>query len=161
LTRQAGWAKTFGLPMDLLGPDDAQARFPLMSRDGVLGAAWLPTDGYLDPSGLTHAFLGGARARGGAVETATRVAELVVRDERIRAVVTDHGTIEADTVVLAGGMYTTELAALAGVSVPIVPMAHQYVITKPVDGVTAELPQLRDPDNLVYFRRESGGLVFG
>ena len=69
--------------------------------------------------------------------------------------------IDAETVVLACGMYTTEVAALAGVNVPIVPMAHQYVVTKPIDGVTDRLPQLRDPDNLVYFRRESGGLVFG
>ncbi len=161
LTRQHGWAKTFGLPMELLSASAAHERFPLMDPAGVLGAIWLPTDGHLDPSGLTYAFVGGAKARGVTVETGVRVTDLVVRDGRIRAVVTDHGTVEAETVVLACGMYTTEVAALAGVNVPIVPMAHQYVITKPIDGVTDSLPQLRDPDNLVYFRRESGGLVFG
>jgi 4-methylaminobutanoate oxidase (formaldehyde-forming) len=161
LTRQHGWAKTFGLPMELVTASEAHELFPLMDPTGVLGGVWLPTDGYLDPSGLTYALLGGAKARGVTVETGTRVTDLVVRDGRIRAVVTDHGTIEADSVVLACGMYTTDVAALAGVNVPIVPMAHQYVITKPIDGVTESLPQLRDPDNLVYFRRESGGLVFG
>jgi 4-methylaminobutanoate oxidase (formaldehyde-forming) len=161
LTRQHGWAKTFGLPTELLTPADAHGRFPLMDPAGVSSALWLPTDGHLDPSGLTYAFLGGARTRGVTVESGVRVTDLVVRDNRIRAVVTDHGTVEAETVVLACGMYTTEVAALAGVNVPIVPMAHQYVITKPIDGVTDSLPQLRDPDNLVYFRRESGGLVFG
>jgi 4-methylaminobutanoate oxidase (formaldehyde-forming) len=161
LTRQHGWAKTFGLPMELVTAAEAHELFPLMDPTGVLGGVWLPTDGYLDPSGLTYALLGGAKARGVTVETGTRVTDLVVRNGRIRTVVTDHGAIEADSVVLACGMYTTDVAALAGVNVPIVPMAHQYVITKPIDGVTDTLPQLRDPDNLVYFRRESGGLVFG
>ncbi len=161
LTRQHGWAKTFGLPMEMVTASESRELFPLMDPTGVLGGIWLPTDGYLDPSGLTYALLGGAKSRGVTVETGTRVTDLVVRDGRIRSVVTDHGTIEAESVVLACGMYTTEVAALAGVNVPIVPMAHQYVITKPIDGVTDALPQLRDPDNLVYFRRESGGLVFG
>jgi 4-methylaminobutanoate oxidase (formaldehyde-forming) len=76
-------------------------------------------------------------------------------------VVTDHGTVRAETVVVACGMYTPQVAAFAGVNVPITPMAHQYLITKPIAGVTDDLPQLRDPDRLVYFRRESGGLVVG
>ena len=161
LTRQQGWAKTFGLPMELVTPSEAHDLFPLMDPAGVVGGAWLPTDGHLDPSGLTYAFLGGAKDAGVVVETGVRVTDLVARDGRIRTVVTDHGSIEAETVVLACGMYTTDVAALGGVNVPIVPMAHQYVVTKPIDGVTDGLPQLRDPDNLVYFRRESGGLVFG
>ena len=161
LTRQEGWAKTFGLPMELVGPAEAHELFPLMDPRGVRGAAWLPTDGYLDPSGLTYAFLGGAKDAGIVVEPGVRVVDLVVSDGRIRTVVTDHGSIETEAVVLACGMYTTEVAAYAGITVPIVPIAHQYVVTKPIDGVTDRLPQLRDPDNLVYFRRESGGLVLG
>jgi 4-methylaminobutanoate oxidase (formaldehyde-forming) len=132
-----------------------------MDATGVLGAVFMPTDGFLDPSGLTHAFLGGARSRGVTVESATRVTDLVVERGRIAAVVTDHGTVEADAVVLACGMYTPQVAAYAGIDVPIVPMAHQYLITKAIDGVTPALPQLRDPDNLVYFRREGDGLVLG
>ena len=161
LTRQHGWAKTFGLPMELLGPSEAADRFPLMDPSGVLGAVWLPTDGYLDPSGLTYALIGGAKARGVTVETGVRVTGLQVDAGRVRGVETDHGPVEAETVVAACGMYTPQVAAFAGVNVPIVPVAHQYVITKPIDGVTADLPQLRDPDHLVYFRRESGGLVLG
>jgi 4-methylaminobutanoate oxidase (formaldehyde-forming) len=161
LTRQAGWAKTFGLPMDLVGPQEAADLFPLMSTDGVLGGAWLPTDGYLDPSGLTYALLGAARDLGVTQKANVRVTGLGIEGGRIRRVVTDQGQVEAETVVLACGMYTPEVAALAGVNVPIVPMAHQYVITKAIDGVTADLPQLRDPDNLVYFRREGDGLVLG
>ncbi len=65
LRRQAGWAKTFGLPLELISADEAKEMFPLMSTDGVLGAAWLPTDGYLDPSQLTYALADGARREGG------------------------------------------------------------------------------------------------
>ncbi len=161
LRRQHGWAKTFGLPMELVGQAEAHDLFPLMDVEGVLGAAWLPTDGYLDPSGLTHALVGSAKAKGVRVQAGTRVTDLTITAGRITAVVTDHGTIEAESVVAACGMYTPQVAALAGVNVPIIPMAHQYLITKSVPGVTDDLPQLRDPDNLVYFRREGSGLVLG
>lgn len=161
LSRQHGWAKTFGLPMELLGPDEAHALFPPMDKTGVLGAAWLPTDGYLDPSGLTYAFIGGAKDRGVTVETGVRVVDILVAEGRVLGVVTDHGTVRCETVVAASGMYTPQVAALAGVNVPIVPMAHQYLTTKPIKGLGVELPQLRDPDNLVYFRQEGAGLLLG
>lgn len=161
LRRQHGWAKTFGLPMELVGPAEAHDLFPLMDPADVLGAAWLPTDGYLDPSGLTHALIGSAKAKGVRVMANTRVTGLTVTDGRITAVVTDDGTIEAEQVVAACGIYTPQVTAMAGVEVPIIPIAHQYLITKSIAGVTDELPQLRDPDNLVYFRREGTGLVLG
>src|SRR5207245_6053364 len=63
LSRQAGWAKTFGLPLELVSAQEAQKMFPPMSMDGVLGAAYLPTDGYIDPSQLTFALVDGARRR--------------------------------------------------------------------------------------------------
>ncbi len=161
LTRQHGWATTFGLPMDDLTPTEIGERFPLASLDGVRGGIWLPTDGVIDPSGLTYALIGGAKDRGVEVEVGVRVTDLVVRGGRIERVVTTAGSIDAEVVVLACGLYTPEVAALAGVTVPIVPMAHQYLITEAIDGVPDELPQLRDPDHLVYFRRESGGLLLG
>ena len=161
LRRQNGWAKTFGLPMELLSAAEAHDLFPLMDPAGVLGAAWLPTDGYLDPSGLTYALLGGATARGVTVETGVRVTDVVVAQGRVCGVVTGHGAVEAEVVVAACGMYTPQVAALAGVNVPIVPMAHQYLITRAIDGVRPGLPQLRDPDDLVYFRPEGSGLVLG
>ena len=119
--RQAGWAKTFGLPLELISADEAQERFPLMVTDGVLGASWLPTDGYLDPSQLTYALADGARRGGCAIHTNTRVTGIGVRDGRVRGVRTDKGDIEADVVVNAGGMYAAELGRLAGVRIPIVP----------------------------------------
>ncbi len=161
LRRQFGWAKTFGLPMEMLSPEECRSHFPLMSLDGVLGGVFLPTDGYLDPSGLAYSFAAAARRRGVTVCQGARVTGVIVRDDRCRGVVTDHGTIEAEVVVAACGMYTPQVAALAGVNVPIVPMAHQYLVTEPIEGVDDSVTQLRDPDNLVYFRREGQGLLLG
>src|SRR5579862_5502527 len=160
LARQAGWAKTFGLPLELVSAAEAQRLFPPMSTDGVLGAAYLPTDGYIDPSQLTHALAEGARRRGAEIYTNTRVAEISVDRGRVAGVVTDKGEIATEIVVNAGGIFAGEIGRLAGVNVPVIPMAHEYLITKP-SGVPLEVPTMRDPSLLVYFRGESGGLVMG
>ena len=160
LARQAGWAQTFGLPLELISADEAQRLFPPMSTEGVLGAAFLPTDGYIDPSQLTFALAEGARRGGAEILTNTRVTGVPVERGRVQGVVTDKGTIEADVVVNAGGMFAQELGALAGVNVPLIPMAHEYLVTKPA-GLPTDMPTMRDPSLLVYFRPESGGLIMG
>jgi glycine cleavage system aminomethyltransferase T/glycine/D-amino acid oxidase-like deaminating enzyme len=160
LARQAGWAKTFGLPLELISADDAQRLFPPMSTDGVLGAAYLPSDGYIDPSQLTLALAEGARRGGAEVATHTRATAVRVERGRVVAVDTDKGAIETNVVVNAGGMFAAEIGRLAGVNVPVIPMAHEYLVTRPA-GLPLDLPTMRDPSLLVYFRGESGGLVMG
>jgi 4-methylaminobutanoate oxidase (formaldehyde-forming) len=160
IARQAGWAKTFGLPLELVSADEAQALFPPMSVEGVLGAAYLPTDGYIDPSQLTFALAEGARRRGAEINQRTRVTGIRVRGGQVEAVETDRGAIETEVVVNAGGMYAREIGDLVEVNVPIVPMAHEYLVTKPA-GLPFDMPTMRDPSLLVYFRPESGGLVMG
>jgi 4-methylaminobutanoate oxidase (formaldehyde-forming) len=161
IRRQNAWARTFGLPMEIVSAQEAKDRFPPLSTDGVLAAAWLPYDGYLDPSQLTQALADGARRLGAQIETRTRVVDIRLRDGRVHEVVTDRGTIECEVVVCAAGIYTPQVARLVGVDVPIIPFGHQYLITEPLDPPLAPLPTLRDPDNLVYFRTEVGGLVMG
>ncbi len=162
LRRQAGWAGTFGLPLELVSAEEAQARFPLMSSDGVLGAAWLPTDGYLDPAQLTMALADGARRGGQRILTSTRVTGIDVERGAVKRVRTERGDVECELVVNAGGMFAAEIGRLAGVRVPVVPMSHQYLVTQPFRERGGErLPTLRDPDLLVYFREEGGGLVMG
>ncbi len=160
LARQAGWAKTFGLPLELISAEEAQKLFPPMSTEGVLGAAYLPTDGYIDPSQLTFALAEGARKRGAEIATNTRVTAIRVEQGRVTGVETDKGDVEAEVVVNAGGMFAGEIGRLAGVNVPVIPMAHEYLVTKP-SGVPLDVPTMRDPSLLVYFRGESGGLVMG
>jgi 4-methylaminobutanoate oxidase (formaldehyde-forming) len=165
--RQVAWAKTFGLPLELLSADEAQALFPLMVTDGVRCGSYLATDGYLDPSQLTFALAAGAREGGCQIFTHTRVTGIDVEQGplggRVRGVQTEWGPIEAEIVINAGGMFAAEIGRLAGVRVPIVPFAHEYLVTQPFRerGADEHLPTLRDPDLLVYFREEGAGLVMG
>ncbi|MDF2734672.1 MAG: hypothetical protein K0S97_1295 [Chloroflexota bacterium] len=165
LRRQAGWAKTFGLPLELIRPEEAKALFPLMSTDGVLGAVHLSTDGWLDPSGLAQALAAGARKNGATIRTHARVVAIGTERDRVTGVTVEHRgereAIATEVVVNAGGMFAPEIGRMVGVTVPLIPIAHQYLITEAINGVHPGLPQLRDPDNLVYFREEVGGLCMG
>jgi 4-methylaminobutanoate oxidase (formaldehyde-forming) len=161
IRRQAAWAKTFGLSMEIVSAAEAQELFPPMSTDGVRAAAFIPDDGYLDPSQLTFALADGARRLGAEIEVRTRATGIETERGRVTAVETDQGRIECEAVVAAAGMYTPELARLVGVDLPIVPFGHQYLITEPFEPALEPLPTLRDPDKLVYFRTEVGGLVMG
>jgi glycine cleavage system aminomethyltransferase T/glycine/D-amino acid oxidase-like deaminating enzyme len=165
--RQVAWAETFGLPLQLISAREAQERFPLMAGEGVRCASYLESDGYLDPSMLTFALAERARAGGCRIFTSTRVTGVPVKRSgaiaRVVGVETDRGTIEAEIVVDAGGMFAAEIGRLAGVRVPVVPFSHQYLVTQPFRDRTPgeHLPTLRDPDLLIYFREEGAGLVMG
>ncbi|HNJ97493.1 MAG TPA: FAD-dependent oxidoreductase, partial [Ilumatobacteraceae bacterium] len=160
--RQATTAKSFGLEMHLLSPTEAQQLWPLMQVDDLVGAAFLPTDGQANPSDITMALAKGARMAGATICERTEVLSIEVDDGVIRAVVTDQGRIECEKVVLCCGQWTRELAATVGVNVPLVSVEHQYIITEPfTPEVPRNLPTLRDPDRLTYYKEEVGGLVMG
>jgi glycine cleavage system T protein len=161
LRRQVGWARTFGLDMTLITAREARDLFPLIDPAGLEGALYLPTDGHVDPAGLTGALADAARQRGVQFQTGVTVTGITVARGRVAAVVTDRGTIGTEVVVNAAGIWAREVGRMVGVSVPVVPMAHQYLVTRPIDGVRREFPTMRDPDRLVYFREEVGGLVVG
>ncbi|MBI4588316.1 MAG: GcvT family protein [Candidatus Rokubacteria bacterium] len=161
LKRQAGWARTLGFPLTVISAREAVDLFPLLSAEGVEGAAYLPTDGHIDPGGLTYALADGARAKGVRFQTGVRVRAITVENGRVSEVVTDHGTVKTEVVVNAAGIWAPEIGRMVGVHIPIVPMSHQYLTTKPIEGVRKDFPIMRDPDRLVYFREEVGGLVMG
>ena len=163
LERLEGWGQTFGLPLRIVSTEEALERWPLFDPSGILGAAWLPTDGQIDPSNLAMAMAEGARRGGAEIRSHARVTGITVEHGRVRGVTTERdGPIDADTVVNAGGIYATQIGHLAGVEVAVVPFEHQYVLTEPIAGVPSDMPTMRDPDRLVYFRAEAGGgLVMG
>ena len=163
LQRLAGWGQTFGLPLRIVSTEEAHDLWPLFDPIGIEGAAYLPTDGYLDPTNLTMALAEGAKRGGARVWTGARVTGVHVERGRVAGVrFDDRDPVQTDAVVNAAGMYANQVGALAGVEVPVVPFAHQYLLTKPIEGVRADMPTLRDPDRLVYFRPEAGGgLVAG
>jgi 4-methylaminobutanoate oxidase (formaldehyde-forming) len=159
LRRLSGWGETFGLPLEIVPTERALEMWPLFDPTGVLEAAWLPTDGHLDPSGLTFALAEGAKRAGVTIRTGTNVTGIDVAGGRVRGVRTDRGEVRADVVVNAGGMYAHQIGRLAGVEIPIVPFEHQYLLTEPIEGVSQEIPTMRDPDRLVYFRGDAGGTL--
>ena len=162
LERLEGWGQTFGLPLRIVSTEEALGMWPLFDPSDILGAAWLPTDGQLDPSNLAFALAEGARRRGTQIRTHTRVTGIRVERGHVTGVETEAGPIEAEVVVNAGGIYATQIGRLAGVEVAVVPFEHQYVLTEPIEGVGPDMPTMRDPDRLVYFRNEAGGgLVMG
>ncbi|MEX0302449.1 MAG: FAD-dependent oxidoreductase [Leisingera sp.] len=158
--RQATTAHSFGLDMQLLTPKEAQDLWPLMDISDVIGAAYLPTDGQANPSDITQALAKGARMAGAKIFEDTKVTDLEIDNGKIRAVVTEHGRIECEKVIVCAGQWTRDFAARFGVNVPLVPMEHQYMVTEAF-GVPGNLPTLRDPDRLTYYKEEVGGLVMG
>jgi len=161
LRRQAALAKAYGLELELIGPREALRLFPIMSDRDLVGAAYIPGDGRIDPSGLTYALAHAARGRGCEIHTQTPAADIVVRDGRVHAVVTAQGTIRTPVVVCAAGIWSWQVGRMVGVTIPITPVEHQYLVTAHFGGVPRDLPVMRDPDLLVYFREEVSGLVVG
>ncbi|TCP56836.1 4-methylaminobutanoate oxidase (formaldehyde-forming) [Tamaricihabitans halophyticus] len=162
IRRQIGWAETFGLPLEEISVDRVREMFPLMNPEGVLGAAYLPTDGYIDPSQLCYALAAEARALGVRIRTKTRVLGFGTDKGRVTQVRTDRGDIDCEFVVNCGGMFAAEIGRMLGVRIPLVPMSHQYLVTEAfLEPTEKPLPTLRDPDLLVYYRQEVRGLVMG
>lgn len=159
--RQATTAHSFGLDMQLLTPSEALELWPLMSIDDVVGAAFLPTDGQANPSDITLSLAKGARAAGARILEDTTVKSIDVDKGVIRGVETDRGRIDCPVVIACAGQWTRALAKTVGVNVPLVPMQHQYLVTERIDGVPSDLPTLRDPDRLTYYKEEVGGLIMG
>ncbi|MDF5752490.1 FAD-dependent oxidoreductase [Spongiactinospora sp. TRM90649] len=162
IRRQIGWARASGLPLSEISPAEAAELFPLIDTEGVVGGAYLPSDGQVDPARLCDSLAAAARAGGAEIHTRTRVLGVEVADGRVRRVRTDRGDIDCEIVVNCGGMFAAEIGRMVGVRVPIVPMSHQYVVTDAfLPRRDTPLPTLRDPDLLVYYRQEVDGLVMG
>ncbi len=161
LKRQATTARSFGLEVHLLTPQEAQDLWPLMEIGDVIGAAFLPTDGQVNPADITQSLAKGARLRGAQILEETAVLGIEVARGRVVAVVTAKGRIACEVVVNCGGQWAREIGQLAGVNVPLVSVQHQYLITDTIPGIKRGLPTLRDPDRLTYYKEEVGGLVMG
>jgi sarcosine dehydrogenase len=161
IKRQATTARSFGLDMHLLSPAEAKDLWPLMAASDLVGAAFLPTDGQANPSDITQALTKGARQQGVRIIEDCAVTGFRIERGRVAGVLTDPGEIACEAVALCAGLWSKALGRVAGVRVPLQPVQHQYMITEPIEGVTPDLPTLRDPDRLIYFKEEVGGLVMG
>ncbi|MFD3189602.1 FAD-dependent oxidoreductase [Sedimentitalea sp. HM32M-2] len=153
-----------GLDTEIVGPEEIRRIAPITNTDGIIGALYDPLDGHLDPSGTTHAYARAARMGGAAIETHCMVRETNPRADGSWDVVTDKGTIHAEHVVNAGGLWAREVGAMAGVYLPLHPMEHQYVVTDDIPQIyerAQEHPHVMDPAGESYLRQEGRGLCIG
>ena len=153
-----------GLDTHLVTPAEIRELSPITNTDGVLGALYDPLDGHLDPSGTTHAYARAARQQGADIILRNPVLALNPQADGSWELVTEQGNLMAEYVVNAAGLWAREVAAMAGVYLPLHPMEHQYLATEPIAEVInhpTELPHVMDPEGESYLRQEGQGLVIG
>lgn len=164
LQRAVSRARGIGLEASLVTPAEVLRLLPQASPASLFGAVWMPEDGYVDPHIATYALASAARELGVRIVTHTCVTGIDLDTQRaVRAVLTDSGRIETECVVNACGIWAPQLAAMAGTRVVSVPVDHQHITLRPVEGheLPHGMPCFRDTDNLVYGKAETGGITFG
>jgi len=153
-----------GLETELVGPEEIARLSPITNTEGILGALYDPLDGHLDPSGTTHAYAKAARQQGAEISLRNRVLELRPRADGSWDVVTEQGSLVAEHVVNAAGLWAREVGEMVGLNLPLHPMEHQYLVTDDIPEVYehgTELPHVMDPGGESYLRQEGRGLVLG
>ncbi len=161
LLRSYSSAQAVGFEMNMLTPNEARELYPLIETSDLVGAAFIPADGHIDPNSLTQAYARGFRGSGGRIFEGVMVTALERERKRIARVVTNFGTIEADIVVNAAGLWARQVGWMAGVEIPAGVVQHQYLVTEKSDSVPDALPALRDPDGGFYAKPEPGALAIG
>ncbi|MBY4892185.1 FAD-dependent oxidoreductase [Rhodobacteraceae bacterium N5(2021)] len=159
--RQGALAKAFGIDVTEISAGEAQERWPLMNGEDVLGAVWSPDDGRVSPSDVCAALVKAAKGLGAKIFEDTGVTGILTENGRVKGVETTQGTVMCDAIALCGGLWSRELGAMAGAEVPLWPCEHFYLLTKPIDGITGNMPTLSDHDSHLYIRDDSGGLLVG
>lgn len=159
--RLATTAKSFGMEMHLISPEEVKRMWPLMEVSDLVGASWLPTDGQASPSDITQSLAKGARMHGAKLHEGVRVTGFEMDGRRIISVKTTQGDIACDKVVNCAGQWARQVGAMAGINVPLQPVKHQYIVTEKIEGLSPDAPTIRDPDRRTYFKEEVGGLVMG
>ena len=164
----AATAKTIGIDVNFLTPDEVKAIWPLCETDNLVGAILHPEDGYIQPADLTQAMAKGARARGATIYRNTAVLSIEQSSQGGWKIETNKGNITCDHVVSATGNYARQTGAMVGLDIPVMPVEHQYIVTEPhpeiINRQNSGLPEmavLRESDGSWYLREENGGFILG
>lgn len=154
-------ADSCGLEGEMIDLREARKRWPPMQFDSVKAVLWCPTDGYMLPKSLVHAYRHECERMGAQFSMGTAVEEIVLKDGRISGVKTNRGEVTCRYVINAAGAHAYHIAKLAGLEFPIVPVRHEYFVTVPLEGLAPTLPCFRIPDMTLYGRVAEGGLLLG
>jgi glycine cleavage system aminomethyltransferase T/glycine/D-amino acid oxidase-like deaminating enzyme len=161
LRRAAGLAGYYGVAIHEVGVREIEELWPLVATDDLIGGVWLPNDGIVHPLSLVRAIAEGARRHGASIHEGVAVTELTGSGHAVTGVRTNQSDIAVETVVLCTGMWTPQLARLAGLRIPLQPVEHHYVMSNPLDAPFDTAPVVRDPDGSIYFRGRDGRLMLG
>ena len=161
LKRGLSMGRCFGVEVQLISLKEAGELWPLMRTDDLAGAIFVPKDGQTNPTDTTMALAKGARQGGARIIEHVKVVGIHRRNGTATGVATERGDIAAEVVVNCGGMWGREIGRMAGVTVPLYGAEHMHIVTTPIEGVTPELPTLRDYDGRVYFREDAGKIMMG
>ena len=161
LKRHAAMAGRFGVECHVIGPDEVKRRWPLAETGDVVGAIWLPKDGQTNPTDTTQALARGARQGGAKIVERVTVSGIERDGKGVSGVTTDRGRIACEYVVLCAGLWSRDLAARHGLTVPLHASEHMYIVTEPMAEVGADLPVLRDYDSRLYIKEDAGKLLVG
>jgi 4-methylaminobutanoate oxidase (formaldehyde-forming) len=164
LKREVSRAKAIGLNADIISPSETLRIAPYISDESLYGAVYVPDDGHIDPSNITYELARQAKKMGAEICTKVRVADIDLSSKgEVTRVNTDHGAIKTECVVNAAGEWAPRIGEMVGVNIPMVPLMHQYLTTKPIPGheLPRDTPVVRDPDNLFYAREDVGAFLVG
>jgi glycine cleavage system aminomethyltransferase T/glycine/D-amino acid oxidase-like deaminating enzyme len=161
LARGASMGRNFGLPVEAVTPGEIKERWSPINIDGVVGGFWFPHDGQVNPADVTMAYAKGARSGGARIIENLSVTRILVEGGRAVGVMTENGRIDAKTVVICGGMWSRDLAAEAGVTIPLHAAEHFYVVTEAIPDLPRNLPVLFMGDEWTYYKEDAGKLLVG
>ncbi|WP_333814723.1 GcvT family protein [Tabrizicola sp.] len=161
LARGASMGRNFGLPVEALTPGQVKERWSPISTEGLVGGFWFPDDGQVNPADVTMAYAKGARMGGAKVLEGIAVTKILTANGRATGVMTDQGPIAAKKVVICGGMWSRDLAAEIGVTLPLHAAEHFYVVTEAIPGLPRDLPVMFTADEWSYYKEDAGKLLVG
>ena len=161
LKRQATTAQLYDIDVKILNKDQIKKDYPIVNTDDVIGGILMPGDGAADPSGVTHMLAKGARQEGAQIFEKSPVEEIITNDGKISGVKVNGQKIDCEYIVLASGMWSRQIGKKTGVSIPLYPAEHFYIITEPIDNLSKTLPTIRDFDNRTYIKEDAGKILVG
>ena len=161
LLRQATSAQLFDVNVDVLNKQQVKDLYPVINDKDILGGVYMPEDGQADPVGVTNVLAKAAKMEGAEIFEKKPVTKILVKDKRIIGVETSEGKIKCEYVVLATGMWSRQIGEDIGVSVPLYPNEHFYIITEPMKDIPKDLPVLRDYNDCLYLKEDAGKMLVG
>jgi glycine cleavage system aminomethyltransferase T/glycine/D-amino acid oxidase-like deaminating enzyme len=161
LQRQATTAQLYDVDVKILDKNQIKKDYPIVNTNDVIGGILMPGDGAADPSGVTHMLAKAAKQEGAQIFEKSPVEEILTKNGKISGVKVNGQKIECEYIVLASGMWSRQIGEKAGVSIPLYPAEHFYIITEPIENLSKTLPTIRDFDNRTYIKEDAGKILVG